>query len=752
MPLGNEVRFACRQLRKSPGFTLIVLATLGLCIGANTAIFSVLDAVLLRGAPYPEPEKLALVITHWSREGRRATTCRRPARCLKASATACRASTWRRTPARTARTSPRSGTWNTSGSSVSRRDTSACSAFRLKWDANSLAGGCPGRPGRRRPQLQLLAARLSRRRRSAWPGHQFARRAYTVVGIMPQDFRATGSGGCVDSAAAFAYRRRRRTKLRRRRADPPVATWAAVGEQLRAISPGLCSRGAASREYTISSSASSRCKAASRGMYAAGIADHVGSGLMVLLIGCVNIAGLLLARSAARSREIATPHGVGRRARCHRPPIVGGEPAAGRCAAARLEPESARWRSAGSSSSAPIPSNRGTPSRLTCRVLAATMGIARADQHLLRTAAGAVHQPPGYSFGAGGRRARNGRRTAALVAQYAGGLRSRVEPGAAGRRGSAGPHAELSEWPEPRLRSTQCADRRVRCRTRGIRRRRRSIGCTRRASTGSGRSPAWSGRGRADAALRAAAERSASACWKAPTRQRHCVETVYTTAGYFETLRIPLIAGRTFRESDTHESAKVAVVSQSFVKRYLKARTRSAVIWRARREIVGVVGDVQQHSGLGNFGPISIEPTLYLPVSQTNDAYLQMIHTWFAPKWVIRASGPIGGLPRRCRPRCRRPTRCCPSRSSAPSTTCRPASPAMQRYHAALFSILAGLALLLAAIGLYGLISQSITQRTHELGIRLALGATAGQAIGQAMRPGILLAAAGVSRDAACPS
>src|SRR5262249_30992643 len=66
-------------------------------------------------------------------------------------------------------------------------------------------------------------------------------------------------------------------------------------------------------------------------------------------------------------------------------------------------------------------------------------------------------------------------------------------------------------------------------------------------------------------------------------------------------------------------------------------------------------------------------------------------------------------------------------------------------YLAALFSMLAGLALLLAAIGLYGLISHSITQRRHELGIRMALGATAGQTIAGVMRPGIVLSAAGVA-------
>ena len=61
MTLRNDLRFALRQLRKTPAFTAIVLATLGLCIGVNTAIYSVLDAVLLRPIPYPEPGRLGLV-------------------------------------------------------------------------------------------------------------------------------------------------------------------------------------------------------------------------------------------------------------------------------------------------------------------------------------------------------------------------------------------------------------------------------------------------------------------------------------------------------------------------------------------------------------------------------------------------------------------------------------------------------------------------------------------------------------------
>src|SRR5690349_14053425 len=69
MTLWNDLRFALRQLRKSPGGSVVIIATLALCIGANTAVYSVVDAVLFRPLPYPEHGRLALVVTYAAGNG-----------------------------------------------------------------------------------------------------------------------------------------------------------------------------------------------------------------------------------------------------------------------------------------------------------------------------------------------------------------------------------------------------------------------------------------------------------------------------------------------------------------------------------------------------------------------------------------------------------------------------------------------------------------------------------------------------------
>ena len=228
----------------------------------------------------------------------------------------------------------------------------------------------------------------------------------------------------------------------------------------------------------------------------------------------------------------------------------------------------------------------------------------------------------------------------------------------------------------------------------------------------------------------------------------HASEMIYSTPGYFETMRIPVHAGRAFRDSDTPQSTRVAVISQSFAAKFFPGRNALGyhlTIDKVPREIVGIVGDVQQHSGLENLGPLAVDPTLYVPISQTTDGFLNVIHTWFSPKWVVRVNGAAGPIQRQVQAAMAAVDSGLAISKFQTVEDLQGTFTTDQRYLAALFSALAGLALLLAAVGLYGLISQSISQRTHELGLRLALGATAQQTMEHVIKPGLLLAGIGIA-------
>ncbi len=180
----------------------------------------------------------------------------------------------------------------------------------------------------------------------------------------------------------------------------------------------------------------------------------------------------------------------------------------------------------------------------------------------------------------------------------------------------------------------------------------------------------------------------------------HMGEFVYSTPTYFETMHIPVVAGRAFRDSDTSQRTHVVVVSESFARRYFHgdALGRHLRSGKEISEIVGVCGDVQQHSGLGSDeGPLSIEPTVYLPASQLNDGFVKLIHTWFSPKWVIRTSGPAANLTGQIRAAVSATDPQLPVARFRTVDELRGRYTGSQRYLAALFSILAGLALLNSA-------------------------------------------------------
>jgi ABC-type antimicrobial peptide transport system permease subunit len=128
-----------------------------------------------------------------------------------------------------------------------------------------------------------------------------------------------------------------------------------------------------------------------------------------------------------------------------------------------------------------------------------------------------------------------------------------------------------------------------------------------------------------------------------------------------------------------------------------------------------------------------------------SDGFLQVVHTWFPPKWAVRTGGPVANLAAQVQAAVSGVDPRLPLAHFAPIDKLQANVTSGQRYHAALFSIVAGLALLLTAIGLYGLISYSVEERKQELGVRIALGATARQAIWNTVRPGLALALAGVA-------
>jgi len=224
----------------------------------------------------------------------------------------------------------------------------------------------------------------------------------------------------------------------------------------------------------------------------------------------------------------------------------------------------------------------------------------------------------------------------------------------------------------------------------------------------------------------------------------------YITPGYVEALRLPVRSGRAFADSDRADSVPVAIVNEEFVRRYYNGQVVVGLHLRlagADREIVGVVANARATtSGLGGESAPLITPfVVYVPATQTSDGLLKLVHTWFSPSWVVRSVGPIAGVADGIRQSVAAVDPMLPIAKMQRMTDVQAASLARQRFMMSVVLGLGGVALLLAAIGIHGLIAGSVSERTRELGIRLALGATGRQVVADVVLPGVILTGVGVA-------
>lgn len=232
-----------------------------------------------------------------------------------------------------------------------------------------------------------------------------------------------------------------------------------------------------------------------------------------------------------------------------------------------------------------------------------------------------------------------------------------------------------------------------------------------------------------------------------PNQKSTMTRLTYITPGYFQALRIPVLKGRVFTDADKKDGRLVAIVNQAYAKKYFPEKDpigESISQGNDRREIVGLVRDVPMKGGLGGYdAPLTPIPVLFIPAAQASDGLLNLVHVWFSPSWIVRSAAPLPDTMAGMQNAMQSVEPLLPFAGFRSLNEVKSTTLAQQRFQAMLMSMLAGLALLLAGIGIYGLIAYSVTERTREFGIRMALGATVWQSVKAVALPGIALAAVG---------
>ena len=735
----QDLRYALRGLARSPGFTLCVILTLALGIGATTAIFSVVDRALLRSLPYPASDKLVTLAVA-GRNGENNPLSypgyldwKDRSQGLFSDVVA-----WASTNQVIGGAGEPTYLWGD----------------RVSANAPKVLGATPivGRSFRPEEELVsservvMIGARLWQRRFGGDPNVlgrtlTIGGYPYTIIGVLPASESARLPDDLANDRQPDFWMPLRLTEQNAPRSlhflsvmarpEPGIAP-TQMRDRISAISATLASDGV----DTVSMQTHPLAEMVV-GDTRRPLTILLGAVGLLLLIACANVANLLLARAASRERELGIRVALGAgRARIFGQllaesvvrALVGG--AAGVAVAYASIWAAHRWLA--------ITLPRFNEVRIDARVLGFAVALSVAAGvlfgiapalHAMRAKAGTVLREAGR--GTFGSVHKDRVRRALIIAEVslsfvllvgAGLLIRTLDELMAVKRGFDPAHVLTAQVGLP---SSQYPDSTA---VRGFYERllleTRSIpGVQSAALTSELPSPGTTGG--------ITIEGETFPPDKAPMVAKRVV-----SSGYFETLKAHLAAGRFFTPSDAAGAPPVVIVNRTFVERWFHGRDpighRVDFSWDTHglQTIVGVVDDIHETTP---DGPPA--PAMYISAEQHPVSWMVL---------VVRSTRDDASLLTAIRTRLEAIDPELPLSDVRTLNDVVGASVASQRLSASILGAFAMLALLLAAVGLYGVISYSVAQRTQELGIRVALGAGRAALLRLVMRQGVGLVLVGL--------
>jgi putative ABC transport system permease protein len=741
----NDLRYALRTLRNNPGFAAVTILTLALGIGANTAIFSVINAVLLRPLPFGTPNQLCVIteslpsVPVVGPSYQNFQDFRDRAKSFSAMS-ATRITTLTLTGAGEPERLPAQ---MTSASMFPLLGVSATMG-RTFAPEEDRAGG---------PQVVLLSYGFWRRHFAGSAdvldkSITLDNKSYTIIGVLPADYQLL-----VPSDVYVPFEPWAKTLPDDRNWHPGIT---AVGRLRTGVTMALAQSemkiiaGNLAQEYPIYDTGMGADVTSMRDRLVSNVRPALLVMLaavgLVLLIACGNIANLLLARATGRRQEIAVRTAMGAsRSRIVRQLLTESSLLAlvGAAAGVLLAWGSIAWLLRLGGTALPNVSPVTVDSRvlLFAAALAVLSGVLFGLAPAFQTASIDLRNALNEATrGATGSRAQRHVRSALIVAEVglalfllvgAGLLLRSFERLASQLPGFRPENLLVADIPLSQNAYPASVER-MEFFDRLLEKLRAAPGVR---TVGAATTLPVAGTG---SAIHFNIE------GRAPKSPHDYVIIGYrpVSAGYLETLGVPLLRGRLVTQSDTEKAPYVAVINQAANRQYfpdvdpigrriqLGAIPDASVPWM---EIVGIVGDLKQDLA----GDPKAE--MYVPVRQ-GDSLLPVL----AVSVVMRTErDPLG-------------------EASALRSVVRDINPnqpvvrvrtmeenisgsvSMPRFRATLLAIFAGAALLLAVVGLYGLMVYTVNQRVHEIGIRVALGADRGDVLRMVIAQGLKLAIAGV--------